>query len=371
MLLAFDPSKVRFQNVKIKRVSAALGGSINILDEAHFDKTGKEKFNKIDIPLSLARMFKVKYKITQFMVPHEGVIMWYDDKVVTIEKAIENARIQKSFDGVDRKWVSNTEHHYGQMFDKHFKNPLTDWFFDGLYIYNFHNQDLKGLVKRSAHLDEHGAFRSVEVQAIHLTYLNFKPAAEETRSCVAAVISDDVFSISAPIWKQFNKKSRAVKTTDDDDVDGKTSLISAFKGIDSQVAVNLNFALNAAKLLAEQFGYESIQPLQLPTMMVQLKTVNLPRLPKEVKSTTDIGLKFTHGLSWLLGLQYNAKTPEQYHTVRQMIKYLMTKGYFWKEKTKANRILINKQISDVPVIALADLNKFVEQRKNQLTFMSA
>lgn len=349
MLLAFDPKKVRFQNVKIKRVTTALGGSVSVLDEPHFEKTGKEVFHKIEIPLSLARMFKVKYKITQFMVPHEGVVMYYDDMVISIEKATKNERFFESFDGTTRKWESNCEIHFQDAYERFFENDPVDWFFDGLYAYNFAGEDLKGLVKRSKWLDSVGTFRAVEVAAVHFTYLNFKPAESSRRMCVAAVINDDVFSISAPIWKNLGETA---KTNDIDDEDGKTSLVSSFKGIDGQVAVNLNFALRAAKELANNFGYESIQPLQLPKMMIQMKTVNVPRLPKEVKSTTDIGLKFTHGLSWLLGLQYNATTPDQILVIRQMIKYLMTKGYFWKEKTKKARILVDQSITEIPLMTI-------------------
>ena len=356
-MLKFDHSKVRFQNVKIKRVSAALGGGISILDEDHHAKTGKEKFHKIDIPLSLARMFKVKYKVTQFMVPHEGIIMWYDNKVVTLEKAPTNERFKPDFDGILQKWVSNCEFNYQDMYEEHIKDGLIDWFFDGLYAYNFHGESLKSLVSRGTKLDETGVFRSVDAQAIHMTYLNFKPAATEKRSCVAVAVDADTFSVSAPIWKAIEQKasSRAVKTTDDDDIDGKSSLISSFHGIDPKLAVNLNFALRAAKELADQFGYDSIQPLHLPKMMIHLRTVNLPRLPKEVKSTTDIGLKFTHGLSWLLGLQYQSTTPEQFYTIRQLIKYLMTKGYYWKDKTKQGRILVDKTKPTVPLIPVAQL----------------
>jgi len=351
MLIKFDPKQVRFQNVKIKRVTTALGGSMSILDEAHFEKTGKEIFHKVDIPMSLARMFKAKYKMTQFMVPHEGVIMFYQDMVVSIEKATTNERFVKSFEGDMRKWTSNCETNFGFAYSDYFENNPVDWYFDGLYAYNFHGEDLKGLVKRSKWLDAHGTFRAIPVQSLHFTHLHFKPVEEKKRMCVAAVINDDVFSISAPIWVSLGEK--AMRTADeDDDEGGKTSLISSFKGIDGHVAINLNFALRAAKELADQFGYDAIQPLQLPKMMIQLKTVNVPRLPKQVKSTTDIGLKFTHGLSWLLGLQYNSTDQKQLLVIRQLIKYLMTKGYYWKEKTKKTRILTDENIKEIPLVSL-------------------
>jgi hypothetical protein len=364
-MFKFDHSQVRFQRVKFKRVSTALSGSATILDEEHFASTGKEKFHKIDIPMSLARMFKVKHKITQFMIPHEGLIMWYGDKVISIEKAPLNERFTKDIYGNDVLWNSNIEFHYEDLYNQQLRNDLVDWYFDGTYMYNFYGEDLKGLVNRSEHLDSTGQFRSINCQSIHLTYLNFKPHDVSTRTCVAMVVNEDVFSISAPIWKAIEVKARLVNS-DDEDVNERLSIISSFKNIDKQIAVNLNFALRAAKELANEFGYESIQPLQLPKMMLQLKTVNVPRLPKEVKATTDIGLKLTHGLAWLLGLQYRSTTLDQYMVIRQLIKYMLTKGYFWKDKTKKNKIMRHSGITEIPLIDMKNVDITLNQLHNDL-----
>jgi hypothetical protein len=373
MILPFDHSKVRFQNVKIKRVSTALGGSMSILDEKVFADTGKEKFIKIDIPLSLARMFKVKYGMSQFFIPHEGLIMWYGDKVITIEKANENSRVIESIDGTERVWTSNTEIHFRNAVSTFFDNSNVDWLFDGLYVYNFgvhwDNQTMLDLVKSSKQIDEHGLFRSVPCEAIHFTYLNFKPAEQESRACVAILPNLDTFSISAPIWKTLGtENARILHSSDVESDSGKpASLVSSLKGVDKQIAVNLNFALRSAKELTDQFGYESIQPLQLPKMMIQLKTVNIPRLPKEVKATTDIGLKFTHALSWLLGMQYNATTPNQIFALRQIIKYLMSKGHFWKDKTKRKSIIRDTSKIAIPLLSVQEL----ETRYNESFVVSS
>lgn len=335
MLLKFDSSKIRFQPVKIKQVTTALGGSISILDEEHYQKTGKERFHKIKIPISLARMFKIKYKVSQFMIPHEGMIMWYDDSVVTIEKAIENRRIINNHQGI--QWTSNIERHFKQILPS---LSSGDWYFDGLYVYQFENgihQELKqGII-----LDKNGMFRGVKVKAYHLTYLNFKSPQLESRNCIAFIVDENTFSISAPIWKYVNKNFFVNDKKHNEDNEN-LSLITSFETIDDVLSINLNFALRAAKELADHFGYSSIQPLQLPQMMVKLNTVNLLRLPNEIKATTEINMKFTHALAWLLGLQHKAKNPQQFFIIRQLIKYLMTTGFFWKTSTNKDNLIISK-----------------------------
>lgn len=347
-MLSFDPCKVRFENVKLKRVTTALGGSVSVLDEAHFAKTGKEKFTRIDIPMAVARMFKVKHKVTQFMMPFEGVLMYYDDKVVAIEKAIENLREKPGIDGVVRRWVSNCERHFNAVTDQYISDKQ-QWYFDGIYAYRF-PVDQPSSIAAGVYLDDNGSFRSIEVQAVQLANLPFDAPKLENRTCVAFVADKTNFAISAPIWKTLDPKARISKSKGEDG-DNET-IISSFKGADNQIAVNVNFALFAAKQIAEQFGYEAIQPLQLPKLMVQLKTVNMPRLPKEVKQTTDIGLKLTHALAWLLGLQKIARTSEQFYAIRQMVKYLMTKGYYWKEKTTKARIFAAPNVN-VPLMHLS------------------
>ena len=329
MFFAFDPTKVRFERVKIKHVTTALGGSVSVLNEDHFLKTGKERFHKIPIPLSVARTFKVKYKISQFLIPHEGLLMWYDDKIITIEKAVENNRTVRSFEGKTIIWTSNTEQNYRNIY-----HSLTQsqWYFDGLYVYRF-EKGIRQSINEGVFLDENKLFRAIKVQAYNLSYLNFTTPKIENRNCIAVAIDKNTFSISPPIWKTLDANVDLVNDDDSEDNE-KQSIISSFKQIDQKVAVNINFALHAAKQLAEHFGYQSIQPLQLPQLMVMLNTVNLQQLPKEVKQFTDIGLPFTHGLMWLLGLLRNATTLQQFYTIRQLIKYLTTKGFYWKKNVR-------------------------------------
>jgi hypothetical protein len=118
------------------------------------------------------------------------------------------------------------------------------------------------------------------------------------------------------------------------------------------MAVSLNFALAAGVELSEVFGYESIQPLQLPKLMVQLKTVNLPKLPKEIKATFNIGMTFTQTFAWLLGFAKQADTLAQEEAVRRLLKYLTSKGIYRKDSLKNDKIYQGGVVTEVPMLTL-------------------
>lgn len=340
MLLPFDVSKVTFENVYIKRVSQALGGSVSILDVEHYKKTGEEVFHRVDIPLQIARMFKIKYKVNSYLIPRLGQVMKYDGKVVAIER---NADPSRKIDVDTMEWRSNMQDNFDSLrFDG-------DWYFDGLYAYQFKKEPLE-LVQEGQHLEPSGRFRKVPVDSVYLSYLNFNQPTKTTRYCVAFYVSDDIYSISAPIWLNLGEAGR----TNDSEFDGggSGSMLASFDGADDTLGVNLNFALKAATVLSELFGYETIEPLQIPYLMVRLNTINLPNMPKEVKQRTDIGMPITSAFAWILGLLHKAETPEQFHGLRQLTKYLTTKGFFWKNKQGVAMYVKEDKIgTDVPLLS--------------------
>ena len=58
-------------------------------------------------------------------------------------------------------------------------------------------------------------------------------------------------------------------------------------------------------------------------------------------------------------LQYQATTTEQFAVTRQLIKYLTTKGFFWKASTKRNKLVIEEDVTaEVPLL---NVEKYLEQ----------
>lgn len=350
MLNKFDKSLITIERVKIKSVSTALGGSLSILDEVASAEKGKEIFRRVPIPMATARMFQVKYKVSKFMRPHEGALMKYDGKVIGIEKSLINSRTTDGLFG-DREWLVTMEKNLKIVLDDNITDNGKQWYFDGTYAYAFSgDQDVSEAISSGEFLIPTGEFRAITVSAIHMSYLAFSAPLAEHRLCIAYTASNGEFAITSPIWKTLGSKMGGTtrKGVDEDN----TGLSSNFAEVDDKMAVSLNFALSAGVELSEAFGYESIQALQLPKLMVQLKTVNLPKLPKEIKATFNIGMTFTQTFAWLLGLAKQADTLAQEEAVRRLLKYLTSKGIYRKDSLKSERIYQVGATTEVPLLTL-------------------
>ncbi len=360
MLTKFDASLITFERVKIKSVSTALGGSVTILDEVNSAAKGKEIFHRIDVPMAIARMFQVKYKMSKFFHPHEGALMRYDGKVIAIEKSVFNHR---SVEGVfgDRDWLINMEKNLATVLKDHITDSIHQWYFDGSYVYRFMQDSVKTAVDAGESLDKDNRFRAVSVESIHMNYLSFSAPSSEKRICIAYVASNGEFAITAPIWKTLGSKMGT--TTSRKGVEESVGLASNFNEVDNKMGVTLNFALAAGNELADSFGYNVIEPLQLPKLMVQLKTVNLPKLPKEIKATFEIGLSFTQTFAWLLGLSKIANTRDQEESVRRLMKYLTSKGIFRKDSLNQDKIYVSGTTEMVPMVTIEQAQEYAKREE--------
>jgi hypothetical protein len=195
------------------------------------------------------------------------------------------------------------------------------------------------------------------------------------RSCLAFVTSQGAGVISPPIWKNISdvgctQLKKAVGVNDDDDASGDVDVKNSysFDRIDETLSVNLNFALKAGNDIGKVFGYEHVEPLRLPQLMIELCTVNLPNIPVSVKATYDIGLKFTHTISWLLGMINKTQTLSDYIVMRSLLKHLTKKGIFRNNVFDAAHIFKTDQtVSAVPLKKLDDLIKDQDFTKQSLS----
>ena len=364
MLIKFNPSLMTFKKVKFKRITTALGGYVSVLDEDNFAKTGKESFHKFDCPVAVGRSFTAKHGNGHFLRPTEGCITFYDGRVVALEIAPfaqQNERMTQGLFGI-REWISQSETNFTTV-----RRPDMDeghWYFDGVYIYTFMQHDLNKVIADADVMSNDGNFRDVRCNALNLTHISAgsdsmskkqkQKSAEsalviEERSCLGFIIGDK-FVISPPIWKELQGMSdRKTKGKDiDESEDGIFDTAVSLSTMDEKLFVNLQFALAAGKEISQAFGYNAIAPLQFPRLMIELKTVNLPNIPKEVKTTHGIGMSFTHGLAWLLGLLYRAEKVEQLNAVRRMLKYLTTKGVYRKSVVAESGIKCAEAPAELP-----------------------
>jgi hypothetical protein len=358
-MIPFDPSKITTEFVLLKSITQALGGSISVVDE---EKTigKKEILKRLPVPLSVARAFIMKHKkLTRYLKPVVTAITRYDGRIISLERHPLGTMGELHYEGLSGElvtWESSSQVNFKKNILPMLMNNKRNWFFDGRYIFSFEDQNLDDVIAKSTSITTDNHFRKLIATSIDTQDLsNAEKLYPTERSCVAFVTSDGEYVISPPIWKELGSVGASRRNEDD-----AVAPTMSFDSIDETMSVNLNFALKAGNEIGALFGYEFIEPLHLPRLMTEMHTVNLPNIPKQIKATYDIGIKFTHSLAWMLGLLRKANTLETYVMLRSLIKYLTTKGIYRNNVFDAS--LVFQPTQDVSNVVLRDLNQILDAK---------
>ena len=351
-MIEFDINKLRVETYKVKALTTALGGSISVLDE-EASTDDREVFHRIRVPMSVVRAFQVRHKTMKYIRPCLVAVAFYGDRAISIERHpagcmgemyarrqgvagnLEEARkvldetVYANMEATMERWIPVLESNIEKVI-----RPLIEqgekWYFDGRYIFSFNKSTAEQAVRAGDFLSKDGRFRCVDVDAIGLHKLDDKTKLDPVdRTCLAYVAANGQFAISPPIWKDAKAVGQA-KIKGAEKVRSKGERDFSFDSVDEFCAVNISFALKAAAQLSKEFGFEAIEPLNLPSLMIRLNTVNLPKVASEVKDTFDSGMTFTHALAWLLGFARRCENLDTYATIRALLKYLTSNGLFFK-----------------------------------------
>ena len=360
-MIPFDPAKIEYDFVKIKNVTTAIGGSVSILDE-DASTDDKEVFRRVAVPMPVARDFMVVNRTGKFLRPVEACLMRYDGRVVCIEKHPLGAmgdRYSESVDGTIRRWTPSCQRNMEEFVLPITNRPERTWNFDGRFVYAFPSPNTSVCIRNADFLSSDSSFRKVTCTAIDLQNCSRSDKIQPKDRCCLAFITNApdgslTYGVTPPIWKDL--ESLGGRQLQMSGLEKKHSY--QFDAIDMYLGVNLNFALKAGQEIGKAFGYKYIQPLQLPKMMIELRTVNLPNVPKDVKQSCEIGLSFTHAVAWLIGLQQKAETLETYMIVRSLLKYLTTKGIF--RRNIMEREVVYRQDKTAADIQLLNVNEYMK-----------
>lgn len=356
-MINYDPTLISVEIVRLKSITTALGGSIAIVDEDKSNET-KEITKRVVCPLSVARAFiQTHKKVTKYLIPVLTALVRYDDKIISMERhplGVFGQLEGEDLQGQAARWEPNCLANLGNYVDVLINSSNKDWYFDGRYVYSFKESTIEETFANATNMSNDGRFRKLDVLSMDLQVLSRQDKLEPTdRSCVAYIASNGKYSISPPIWKDVMSIGGSRM---DQEEDGTEQIVHNFDAIDEKMAVNLNFALAAGKLIGSIFGYDQVQPLQLPRLMVELHTVNLPNIQQQVKATYNIGMSFTHSFAWLLGLLQGANDLDTLIMMRSLMKYLTKKGIYRKDSFKQNNIFLeNKTIDDIEVRSIDEI----------------
>lgn len=352
-MIEFDPTQISIEVVLLKSITLALGGAIQTIDE---EKTvgRKEFYKRVKVPLSVARAFVKKHqKISKYLKPVYTAVIRYENRVIALERhplGTMGELMSEGLDGTLRTWIPSSQSNLDQLVFPLLHNSFRQWYFDGRFVFSFVNQDVDAMVLDGVKMTADGHFRKVVSMTIDLQELsNADKLQPQERSCLAFISETGDYAISPPIWKDVSA------------IGGSKEGMGAqysYDKTDENMSVNLNFALKAGKEVGQMFGYEYVEPLQLPRLMIELHTVNIPNIPKQIKATYDIGLRFTHAMAWLLGLSKKANTLDTYVMMRSLMKYLTQKGIYHNNTFSATNVFMeNQSILDVPLLDLDTLMK--------------
>lgn len=336
-MVPFKTSKLSVKHVDLKACTTALGGSVSIVDHKRSTKNN-EKYTKVNVPLSVARQFIKFYGVRRYIKPVPAALVYYDNHVVAVERHPGGSTGSgTSTDAAKHQgWNPMVTYNITNHLKPRIKHG--SWYTDGLFAFRLDR------TRDSYNLSSDGRFKATIVEAIKLSDLFLAEGlTEETRSCLKYVASNGNSAMSPPIWKnldrvgvrQLNRANAGDDDLDDADDEYSPELSGQsddyqFDRIDQHLAVNLSFVLKAGRELADIFGYDAIEPLRLDKLMVQLNTVNLPNVSKDVKQTYDTGLPFTHAIAWLLGMLNKVDTMDSHLVIRSLLKHLTTKGVYRK-----------------------------------------
>lgn len=344
-MIKFQSENIQFKFVWLKSITTALGGSLTYLDEE------TNSILRMDCPFAIARSFiKLHKGHTQYLKPVLTCIMMYDDLIIGLERHPLGSLGKIEEDGVFgvTHWKPNCQIVYNDFIIPTMEG--TEWYFDGRYAYTFDHDNLDGIVDEGRHLTKDGRFRAIEVAAIDFQEIkNGEDSAESVRLCIAFV-DNGKYAISPPVWKDgFNL----------------TEGENRFDYINDCYGVNLNFVLKAGTEIGKAFGYRSTEILDLARLMIELKTVNMPNLSKELKETYNTQLPFQTMFAWLLGVQNKADTLKTYLITRSMLSYLTKKGIFKKNSLNVDQVF-NEGYTNAS-IPLANIDDLSDQFKQEST----
>jgi len=358
-MIQFNINKFHVEHVYMKYITKSLGGSMSVLDTTN--TSDKEKFKKIEIPTHVADVFIREYMMSRFIKPILTAVCYYGDTVVGLELHPMGNAGQEYVETLFGKkyWESNIVRNINGMITE--KTAEGRWFIDGSVVYQFND-------KAPVDLSKDKRFQALEVDAFRMSDFNMSTIVPNVRTCIAYQAENGSTTISPPIWRTMGSiGDKKVDHLSEDDAITLGITEHQFDKVERLLAVNLNFALRAGKVLTDHFGYDSIEPLRLDNLMIQLKTVNLSKIDKSIKSTHDIGLKFTHAIAWVIGLGARDMTLESYTAVRSILRYLTSRGIVYKSAlSKTNVFHKDMDMKDVPLLDSSKLSEMRTANKDEI-----
>lgn len=308
-MFKFNGQAITFGYYKLKAISqSTIDPKITFVDDQ-----GKDV--KMSLPSSIGRRLNIKcQKVTKFVVDFPCCIAMLGGRIVAVDvpQPAEFANWQAT-----KEWVSPIEKNVKVVRDL---DP-NQWLFDGQYAYRNDG---------SLNILEGSGFAFQPVKTYNLYKMDIPMTLDEvSMACLAYRKTDGTYQVTCPVTRAsggFLQLVGDVEQWGADDQFINNSVASDLALMDNNYIVNLKFVNYAAKRVTDCFGFESAEPLGLPLLMIEHRTMSIVSLPQSVQQTSPAPFKFTQGVAWIIGLFGRIQTIEHLMVVKSIMKMLLSKG---------------------------------------------
>lgn len=306
-MFPFNSTAYTVRTLKLKAISkSTIDPRVTFVDEL-------ENTVKMPVPVSIARRIKNRLKnVTRFTTFYPCEIAFIDNRIVAMD--VPDGKEYHSWKA-DGKWISRLAVNSPVI-------PTLDasWQYDGQYVYKF-----TGAVEPIA--DTSFGKRVAEVYNL---YAFGEKGGRDSLSMSALCFLNPTtgqWAVSSPVTRSSGGLLQLTGDVEEFSADSEfAGTTRDLQRVDRNVYPNLRFVTYAARVISEQFGFQSIEPLGLPLLMIEHRTFNLGGMPTPVQATSPAPFRFTEGLAWMIGMFGQVTTLDQLIAVKSSMKMFLTKG---------------------------------------------
>lgn len=302
---------------------------------------------KYAVPAAVARSVSGRLNgVSRFADPYPACLVFVDDKLVSVDAAVgPNYQMYQALG----EWISPIESRLSIVDVA----GNVDWMFDGQYAYIS-----VGDVERFGETN----FGTQRYRAINLFKLNDERAdliENLAGVCYYNIITGE-WVCTSPVTRHSGKFLQL--TGDTDEFNKTDAFVEDEQGLERMnhlMFPNLRFVNYTSQLLSQQFGYDVLEPLGLPLLMIEHRTMNLGGLSLPVQISSHAPFKFLEALAWLVGLHSRVETIDHLIAIKSCVKMLITKGSTLSRGTDSDvdtkQLIqqIRNRVESTPMISLS------------------
>lgn len=379
-MIKFDPEKIQFEYVYIRKIFKNFVEVIRDNENKKYESNVVEykrlKDGAVQIPIHY-KVYSLYLRSNSLLEFHpengrKACIFYYDGKVLLIDVYRLNYYGRKE---LEPEWKSVNENIFSQI-TKNLKTS-DDMYIDGVSIFypdltlpptmfkttkNFYIQPVRYIdlskmgVKKfvsklfenkpdstSTNKTETEKGDEVNDSSILILKSGFVLAYNPDRDI--NIESKDIIVYSC-VFKSLEKKKEPKKAAWV--VDDSAANLLKIEDSKNPLYFNLNFALQAAKVVGQHYSFDETDFLNIPQLILDTKIINLKSdISRQSRDNYPLSLNVWDGFSYIMRYCYLETDLNKYRDFVNLFKFTVSKGFVSKKNT-GDLYLEGKNLADVP-----------------------